>query len=313
MCFIAINLFFAKFTKNPILFQYKHVIFVKFGFIVGICTFLGSNLILFSVLSTFGKSKEYRIMENALFYLPIVALTFSIFGLRIFSPNYLYESIKKIKANKWQRPPASFYYGILACILYFYLICIMNHINIIYLSDILAPTIMFTHGLSRLACLNYGCCYGNIQRKPRTLYIAYVHPYSYANRKNPLYFGYRRIPIQFIECIIGIIVSFILFLVLIKINLQGATISLYFMSYGIFRFITEKYRQLEDRRILGFTIWQLFSIAFFIFGVFLGFLTTKREPVIFNKIETNEIEFFHWFVGLINFTIFSFVLGIHKK
>lgn len=150
----------------------------------------------------------------------------------------------------------------------------------LYITSLIIPAIVLTHGFGRIGCFFAGCCYGC----ETDLWFGVKFP----NLPNPV------VPTQLIEALF----EFILFgfMVLTRKKLKGHSLEIYLISYGIFRFIIEFFRG-DERGSTGFflTPAQLLDIIIIIAGILIILF---YKNIIFKKlyhkcelwIEETELE-----------------------
>ena len=143
-----------------------------------------------------------------------------------------------------------------------------------YLLRIAPISITIAHGFGRIGCLFAGCCHGQVTDEWYGIYNAEV--------------GAKTVPTQLYEAIFLFLLSAVMIVLLFKINFKY-NMSLYLVSYGIWRFIIEYFR--ADYRggfVPGLSPSQFWSIIMIILGVVIFFLYKKFDPK-FNK-EPEQIE-----------------------
>ena len=143
-----------------------------------------------------------------------------------------------------------------------------------YLLRIAPISITIAHGFGRIGCLFAGCCHGQVTNEWYGIWNAEV--------------GAKTVPTQLYEAIFLFLISAVMIVLLFKINFKY-NMSLYLVSYGIWRFIIEYFR--ADYRggfVPGLSPSQFWSIIMVILGVVIFFLYKKFDPV-FNK-EPEQIE-----------------------
>ena len=143
-----------------------------------------------------------------------------------------------------------------------------------YLLRIAPISITIAHGFGRIGCLFAGCCHGQVTNEWYGIWNAEV--------------GAKTVPTQLYEAIFLFLLSAVMIVLLFKINFKY-NMSLYLVSYGIWRFIIEYFR--ADYRggfVPGLSPSQFWSIIMVILGVVIFFLYKKFDPV-FNK-EPEQIE-----------------------
>ena len=145
-----------------------------------------------------------------------------------------------------------------------------------YLLRIAPVSITLAHAFGRLGCLFAGCCHGHVTTEWCGIYNAEV--------------GAKTIPIQLYEAIFLFVISALMIVLLFVFNFKY-NMSLYLVSYGIWRFVIEYFR--DDYRgnfIPGLSPSQFWSIIMVILGVIIFFLYRKFDSR-FNKEEvTKPIE-----------------------
>ena len=143
-----------------------------------------------------------------------------------------------------------------------------------YLLRIAPISITIAHGFGRIGCLFAGCCHGQVTNEWYGIWNAEV--------------GAKTVPTQLYEAIFLFLLSAVMIVLLFKINFKY-NMSLYLVSYGIWRFIIEYFR--ADYRgsfIPGLSPSQFWSIIMVILGIVIFFLYKKFDPR-FNK-EPEQIE-----------------------
>lgn len=133
---------------------------------------------------------------------------------------------------------------------------IFNHILII------APgCITSAHCIGRVGCFLAGCCYGKVTDSP----LGIVFPNVGIE---------KRLPTQLFEAIFLLILSIILLIFAFK-HICNYTMIIYMMSYAIFRFIIEFFR--DDPRGVAFVLSpsQIWCLIIFVVAIPLIFIFKK--------------------------------------
>lgn len=131
--------------------------------------------------------------------------------------------------------------------------------------------IPFIHAFGRIGCFCSGCCYG----KPYNGYGAVVFPKgSYAIPDVPLF------PVQLVEAVVLFVIFGILYYIRC-IKEEKCIIEVYFLLYGVTRFVLEYYRYDEARgKYAFFSTSQWISIAMIIIAgmlLLLSYSKSKKE------------------------------------
>jgi len=130
------------------------------------------------------------------------------------------------------------------------------------LLDNITLVALFSIFMGRIGCLLAGCCYGKVCNCE---YGIYLH-------------GAIRYPTQLMESILSLIAFVFLYFYFNRlksnnglINNKGKISALFFIFYGLIRFIVEFYRE-GTTLLVGFTLGQLVALSMLIFGIFIFFI-----------------------------------------
>ena len=134
--------------------------------------------------------------------------------------------------------------------------------NFLEITRIAPGCICIAHGFGRIGCFLAGCCYG----KETDSFLGMKFP----DLPNKVY------PTQLFEAIFLFLLAAVLFYLAFKKEFKY-NLSVYLISYGIFRFLIEFIRG-DDRGafILSLSPSQWFSIIAFIIGILLIYLIPKK-------------------------------------
>ena len=145
-----------------------------------------------------------------------------------------------------------------------------------YLLRIAPISITIAHGFGRLGCMFAGCCHGQITEEWFGIWNEGV--------------GAKTVPIQLFEAIFLFALSAAMIVLLFKFNFKY-NMSVYLVSYGIWRFIIEYFR--ADYRgdfIPGLSPSQFWSIVMFIGGIAFFFIYRHFDPKLNKEIVIEEEE-----------------------
>ena len=233
--------------------------FKIFGFnIPGYSLMLILGLVLANIIVFFYGKKDKNININDLIICEAYTGLGAIFGSKIL---YLWVMRKDIDwsrifdlnyFNSLMQGGFVFYGGLIGGLLFFAVGCRMHKINGFYYLNKFIFIIPFVHAFGRLGCFMAGCCYG----------IRYDGVFSVTFPENSFApAGINLFPVQLMEAFLLLIISFVLFLYQRK-GRANMILSLYFIMYGIVRFLLEFLRYDEVRgRWLYFSTSQWISIA----------------------------------------------------
>ena len=116
-------------------------------------------------------------------------------------------------------------------------------------ADLLGLMLPLLFGFVRIGCFLGGCCFGIPWRYgvlyPENLFSDFKGCRRQTPNPNP---GCRVLPIQLVESFVNFSLFFLLFLRLyITRELSGDTLPFYFISYGIYRFVSDLFRKVSIR------------------------------------------------------------------
>ena len=143
-----------------------------------------------------------------------------------------------------------------------------------YLLRIAPISITIAHGFGRIGCFFAGCCYGKETEAWYGIQFPGLHT--------------KVIPTQLFEAIFLFVLSAAMIVLLFVVNFKY-NMSLYLISYGIWRFVIEYFRgDYRGSFIPGLSPSQFWSIIMVLLGIVIFFLYKKFDPK-FNK-EPEQIE-----------------------
>lgn len=145
-----------------------------------------------------------------------------------------------------------------------------------YLLRIAPISITIAHGFGRIGCLFAGCCHGKVTDEWYGIWNAEV--------------GAKTVPIPLYEAIFLFVLSALMIVLLFRLDFKY-NMTLYLISYGIWRFVIEYFR--ADYRgdfIPGLSPSQFWSIVMVIGGIAIFFLYRYFDPKITKESEQIENE-----------------------
>ena len=154
---------------------------------------------------------------------------------------------------------------------------IKKHALLAY-TDLVLPAFMVGQGIGRIGCFFAGCCYGKLTDG----WFAVTFPAGTAAAGT-------RIPTQLMECAFCVICGILLMMSMRKEKHYGLTSAVYLMTYGVWRFIIEFFRD-DDRGSVGvLSTSQFIGIFIVLAGIALLIIYLKgKTPAVqmFQKTET---------------------------
>lgn len=156
------------------------------------------------------------------------------------------------------------------------------YLNFWKYADSMIPFLPLAHAFGRLGCFCAGCCYGRPMDPPWGVYFT-----TAIGGADP---SVSYFPSQLLEAGFNLLILFpVMLLFSRKDRKPGQIVGLYFISYGIFRFVNEFFRGDEIRGIFGgVSTSQWVSLALIPIGVILisGLFSDKLR--IFDSVLTEE-------------------------
>ncbi len=265
-----LNQLIGFWTKSPIALRTNNLIVVWFGIIVGIVVAMAIPTILF--LSNSIEDQRYVRFFYAFFtWWPL----FSIGGAIFFFHDFWFSLGRRIKQFlvsgqfKWKRPGAVFYGGFLGSLLLVLILGFHYHLSALYALDFIFILIPFFHGASRLACLNFGCCYGKVCSDSHLLKVRYHHPDSEPVRHG-IPRGQSLHAVQLYEMIVCMLIGSFMVYLMGRVG-EGKIFATYLVCYGAARFVLEFIRDNSHEKVLfhWLSVWQLLSLCFVAAGTIL--------------------------------------------
>lgn len=170
-----------------------------------------------------------------------------------------------------------------------------NHIDFWMACDICATYLPLAHAFGRIGCFLNGCCYGCVSDVPWAIpfprvpydlsqaptgsppYIDHIHRFSELSPTVDQW-SLSVHPTQLYSAL-GLLALFGLLLLLRKTwnPFRGFVLPMYFMLYGVGRFIIEIYRGDNNPMIGWMSDQQVFSIVFIALGAALFFYLRRRN------------------------------------
>lgn len=154
-----------------------------------------------------------------------------------------------------------FYGGLIGGVLSVYIYARKFNLHFLNLIEIMVPVVPLIHSIGRIGCFCAGCCYGKPMDPP---FGVHFHPESVAPK------GIALFPIQLLESVLNLMLFIGIFIYSRKERRSGQILGLYFIGYGIVRFILEYFRYDVARGIFwGLSVSQWISILLLPIGLYL--------------------------------------------
>lgn len=264
---------------HPVLLKLGPVEIHAYGLMLAISFMLG-------IYWAMARASKRGIEKNDILDLSIVVVLCAIIGSRFF---YVITHLKEFR-GRWTDTfnplqssgevgisGLSMLGGVVMVFIALVIYCRIKKISILRLCDTLAPTFALGIGLTRIGCFLNGCCFGRPGNLPWCMKFPLDSPAGSVLQ-------YTRIhPTQLYSSLYGFLILVVILLVDRKKRPDGFLLSIFFMLYGIARFLIDFVRYYEDSvqfDLLGtsFTFNQAISFILFSIGlIFFIRLNIKRS------------------------------------
>jgi len=231
----------------PVLFDISGLEIRSYDFFVFLAVIAGFSLLFIKTRGLQPKEKKALFLLSCLLFIPFLAG--SLLGGYIDS---LFTA-----ERSWKFGDTSFYWGIAASVLSFYIICRRAGLDIRQFSDLLAAPVAAGFFLVRIGCFLNGCCFG--AKCGSEFPLPYIHPRMAAGL--PFEYGTALYPYQLFEAVLSLALLASAIIAAKKIRKKGLIMPLMLGAYAFSRFFLEFFRY----NPLDFTlsIGQIWSIVMF--------------------------------------------------
>jgi hypothetical protein len=298
--------FLAAIIRRPVLAQRGDVILVTFGPISGAVTLAGFFFGLMS-LQAFGLPPA--LVSRWAICAPLSMLAGSFLlpkALNLLkSPRCFLENVGSISFT--------FLGGFVGVVMVNFYLARLFNVSILTFSDAACLGIPLFHGLSRLACLNYGCCYGKPIQSRRFPGVIYRNKACKAVRMSGLS-GVRLHPVQLYELLANLVIQLAIFTFLQAP--RGTVAGIYLVLYGIARMFLRKFRfkmpfhrdPLPHYETMV-TVFFLFTGCVFCFLAAINGLPSEFSP---GRVRIRELLSLVPMIGAMSLTVTA-AYGLHFK
>jgi len=252
---------------NPILINLKFIEIRWYSILVLSAFIIGYFLVIKECKK---KDISISIISDMSFYLIIVCILGARIYYCLFNLNYYKENILDI-IKIWEGGLA-IHGGIIAGIIFIYIFTKKRKLNFIEMLDIFAPSLVLGQAIGRWGNFFNSEAYGPITTLS-TLKKLNIPNFII----NGMYINYEYHHPTFLYESIGCLVIFILLLIIRKLkNIKnGQIVAIYFIFYGIIRFLIEALRT-DSLMLFNLKMAQIVSIIMIIIGIYL-FLRPLRS------------------------------------
>ena len=276
----------------PVLFRIGALEIRSYGLLLALSFLIG---IYFSVY----RAKKRNVDPNHIMDLSVILIISAIVGSRLLYVLFHLEEFK----GRWLDTFNPFQSngqiglagltvlgGIILCFISSYVFLRRRKLSFFEIADIMIPAVGLGILLTRIGCYLNGCCYG-LPCEDHTLGCVTFPPDSAAGSH---FQGIPLVPAQLYSSLYGLIIFVSLLIAERWKKFDGFLLALFFMLYGISRYIIDIYRYYEDSMVIlsigdrGMSLNQGISLTFVIIGIILIIYGYKKVNNIMSAKAQNE-------------------------
>ena len=242
-------------------------------------------------LAVLEYKRDYaRMTSDQIIDLSIIVVVCGIVGARI---AYVIQFFDQFRGNLWKifrvdQGGLVFYGGFILAALVIFRYVRKHKLCVPRILDICAPAMAIGHAFGRIGCFIQGCCFGIPCKAFGTVYPPGTAPAARYPDMDSIAANLQLtgkaalsslplLPVQLIESAGNLLLGIGLLLLFRKIRRTGTVAAVYFIGYGIMRFILEYFRGDHTDRIIGLTRAQLVGVFIMIpIGIFCCFYFKKH-------------------------------------
>jgi len=263
---------------HPVLFKLGRFEIHSYGLMLALSFLVG-------IYWAMSRSEKRGIHRNHIMDLSIIVIIAAIVGARImyvvthlaeFEGRWL-DTINPIQSTgEIGIPGLTLLGGVLLSLVSIIIFCSIRHIPVLKLFDVAAPGFAFGIFLTRIGCFLAGCCYG----LPCHLPWAMTFPMN--SPAGSRFLGVAIHPTQLYSSLYGLIILITVLLLDRKPKFDGFLAAVFFMLYGISRFLVDMvrfYESVDQIYLWGIqlTFNQIISLSMFLFGLALMIILHLRN------------------------------------
>jgi phosphatidylglycerol:prolipoprotein diacylglycerol transferase len=263
----------------PILLKIGWFKVTSYGFMLAVS-------FLFGIYFSMYRAQKRGIDKNNIMDLSFIIVICAIIGSRLL---YVVTHLEEFRGRFWDTinpiqstgevglAGLSMLGGVLFVLASILIFCKLKHISILKLSDIMIPAFALGIALTRIGCFLYGCCFG----KPTDLPWHMIFPLE--SPAGSIFTNLHIHPTQLYSSLYGLVIFVVILILDRHPKFDGFLLSVFFMLYGLSRFLVDFVRYYEESVLINFfkvslTINQLLSLLMLITG-FVLFFILKKEPI----------------------------------
>lgn len=248
-----------------------------FGFTLhtyGLCVLVGGIL---GILIAMWAGKKYGLTKLDILLFGMYAIIAGFIGAKLLYIIVEWDSV-------WQHPEALltggfvFYGGAIGGILggwiYVKQYRKMSKLYLIEFLDVAAPAIAIGQAFGRVGCFLAGCCYGAPTDSP----LGVCYPEGGIAPA-----GVKLLPTQLFETAFLLVFTVVLLIIIKKSKKRGTALAIYFIGYGVWRFIIEFFRSDPRGSVGALSTSQFISLFIVALGVIILVLRKVKGEEFFAK------------------------------
>lgn len=277
-----------RLCNNPELFQYRRFVIVKFGLISMMVT------LAFIMTAAWLQLSLQVPPAYTICWIPLAACLLLVCAVASSKlPELLFIGRSK---SSLRNVSFTFLGGFLGVIGVTGILSATFHIPFVRVCDASLLSWPFFHALSRIACINYGCCHGKPLPDASRFGLVYHHETSKAVRMSNLR-GVLLYPSQVYEMLGCVAVGVIGLLVFWFSDHHGYVTGAYCISYGLLRQFLQRYRYeaLTKRKFFRILSYQkLLTVVLCMFGLYVIVIAAIQGVVIESNFDLSRLPELIW-------------------
>jgi len=270
----------------PIIFKIGPILIYSYGFMIGI------GVIIAMWLSERSAKKE-GLNHLKILDVVLIAFLFSIVGGRFLRVslewgNYASDLLKIFKI--WEGG-FDFYGGLILAIPVGILYLQKNRLPVLKTVDLVMTYVPLAHAFGRIGCFLEGCCHGTITSVPWAVSFPKWYSAKDGIIGTPAFIQHMNMhliessdafslpvhPTQLYSSLYLFVLFFILVMLRKYKHFNGEILSAYLIFFSFARFFMEFLRGDAQAVFFGISLYQLFSVAFFVSGIILMIVFSQRK------------------------------------
>lgn len=214
-----------------------------------------------------------------------LSMIFGIVGARIFYVVQFWSQFKghPLEIIRIDHGGLVFYGGFLLVISAVIVFCRKQKLDVWRVMDVVALGLPLGHAFGRVGCFLNGCCYG----KPTECLLGVKFPAGTPPAEH--YPGLYLHPVQLYEVVANLMLFAVLLLMIKRVK-RGQIAALYFIGYGMIRFVDEFFRGDHTNLIFGiFTTAQFIGLFLVPCGLIMFYLFGRQKQIV-NSNNQQELK-----------------------